>query len=101
MLLIPPALLTWQTPSMVQFGWLLGAGLLGAVGQNFLTRAYDAGEVGAVAPFDFIRLPLAAMFGFMAFDEVPDAWSVAGTLVIIAASLYLARREARNRRAAT
>ena len=101
LLLLPPAVLTWETPSTVQFAWLIGAGALGTVGQNFLTRAYVAGDVGAVAPFDFIRLPLAALFGFAIFDEIPDAWSGAGTVVIIIASLYLAHRETTNRRTAT
>ncbi len=101
LLLVVPAVLTWRTPSPVQLAWLVGAGLLGAVGQNFLARAYDAGDVGAVAPFDFIRLPLAALFGFLVFDEIPDAWSGAGTAIIIAASLYIARREIKLRAAAT
>ncbi len=101
LLLLPPAIITWQTPNAVQFAWLVGAGLLGAVGQNFLARAYDAGDIGVVAPFDFVRLPMAALLGFLAFDEIPDAWSGAGTVVIIAASLYIARREARIRAGAT
>ena len=54
-----------------------------------------------VAPFDFVRLPLAALLGFLVFDEIPDIWSGVGTLVIIAASLYIAHREARIRAGAT
>ena len=101
LLLLPPAILTWQTPNSVQYAWLVGAGLLGAIGQNFLARAYDAAEVGVVAPFDFVRLPLAALLGFLAFDEIIDLWSGVGTVVIIAASLYIVRREPRIRAGAT
>ena len=101
LLLLPPAILTWQTPNPVQFAWLAAAGLLGAVGQNFLARAYAAAEVGVVAPFDFVRLLLAALLGFLVFGEIPDAWSGVGTVVIIAASLYIARREARVRAGVT
>ena len=97
LLLLVPAIITWQTPNPVQFGWLMGAGLLGAVGQNFLARAYDAGEVGVVAPFDFVRLPLAALLGYFAFSEVIDLWSGGGTGMIIGASLYIAHREAQIR----
>jgi len=99
LLLLPPAILTWQSPNPVQLSWLVGAGILGALGQNFLARSYDAGEIGVVAPFDFVRLPMAALLGFLVFDEIPDAWSVMGTLVIIGASLYIARREAQIRAA--
>ena len=92
LIMLPPAALTWQTPTLIQFGWLLLAGVLGAVGQEFLARAYDAGEVSIVAPFDFMRLPIAALLGYIAFSELPDAWSIAGTVVIVAAALYLLRR---------
>ena len=79
------------------------AGVLGAVGQDFLARAYDAGEIGIVAPFDFMRLPVAALLGYLIFAELPDPWSIAGTIVIIASALYLMRRgriEQRGRRQA-
>lgn len=98
LLLLVPAAVTWETPTLVQFGWLFAAGVLGAIGQDWLARAYDAAEVTVVAPFDFGRLPVAAVLGFVVFDEVPDIWTIAGTLVIIAASLYIAHREARGRK---
>jgi drug/metabolite transporter (DMT)-like permease len=98
LILLPGAVWTWQTPTLAQLGWLLGTGILGAVGQDFLARAYDAGEVSIVAPFDFVRLPIAALFGFLIFAEVPDVWSIAGTAVIIASAIYLMRRGAREQR---
>ena len=96
--LLPPALLTWQTPSWSQLAWLVATGVLGGVGQNFLARAYDAGEVTIIAPLDFLRMPLAALFGFLVFSEIPDIWSAAGTAVIIGALLFIARRDAVERR---
>ncbi|SVC88214.1 uncharacterized protein METZ01_LOCUS341068 [marine metagenome] len=101
LIMIPPAVLTWITPSLIQTGWLLFAGVLGVVGQEFLARAYDAGEVSIVAPFDFMRLPIAALFGFLVFSELPDAWSIAGTLTIISAAVYLLRRGQREQEKAT
>lgn len=92
LVLLPPAALTWETPTLIQTGWLLLAGVLGAVGQDFLARAYDAGEVSIVAPFDFMRLPVAAILGYIVFSELPDQWSIIGTLVIIASAIYLLRR---------
>jgi drug/metabolite transporter (DMT)-like permease len=103
LIMLPGAVITWETPSLVQTGWLLLAGILGAIGQDFLARAYDAGEVGIVAPFDFMRLPVAALLGYLVFNELPDPWSIAGTIVIIASALYLMRRgrvEQRERREA-
>ena len=97
LVLIPPAALTWETPDSLQFAWLLAAGVLGAAGQAFLARAYDAGEVGVVAPFDFLRLPIAALLGFLIFHELPDVWSAVGTGIIAASAIYLLRRSAKER----
>lgn len=97
LVLLPAAAYTWQTPNLVQLGWLALAGFLGTIGQVFLARAYSAAEVSVVAPFDFVRLPLAALFGFIFLSEIPDIWSGLGTLIIVAALLYIARREARDR----
>ena len=94
-----PAIYTWQTPSLVELGWLAGAGIFAWLGQNCQTRAYGTGDVTVVAPMDYVRLPLAALLGFFWFDEIPDIWTGAGTTLIIVASLYIARREARTRRA--
>ena len=96
--LLPPAVATWQTPDSGQLAWLLFAGLLGVIGQAFLARAYDAGEVSVVAPFDFVRLPVAAVLGYLVFRELPDFWSIAGTTVIVASAIYLLRRGAKERR---
>lgn len=99
LMLLPPAIATWQTPTLSQFAWLLGAGLLGAIGQDWLARAYDAAEVTVVAPFDFLRLPVAAVLGFALFDELPDHYSILGMTIIVATSVYIARGEASTRRA--
>jgi len=100
LILLPGAVYTWETPTLVQTGWLFLAGFLGAIGQDFLARAYDAGEVSIVAPFDFMRLPVAAIFGFLIFSEVPDPWSITGTVIIIASAVYLLRRGQIERREA-
>ena len=95
LMMLLPAILTWQTPTLIQFGWLFAAGLLGALGQDWLARAYDAAEVTVIAPFDFLRLPIAAILGFVIFSEVPDLMTILGMTIIIAASVYIARRETR------
>jgi drug/metabolite transporter (DMT)-like permease len=97
LMLLVPAIATWQTPTLVQWGWLFAAGLFGAAGQDWLARAYDAAEVTIVAPFDFLRLPIAAVLGFALFAEMPDRWSILGMGIIVGASLYIARREAEAR----
>ena len=47
-----------------------------------------------VLPFDYARLPFAALIGYLAFDESPDLWTWVGAAVIAGSAIYIARREA-------
>ncbi|MBT4491031.1 MAG: EamA/RhaT family transporter, partial [Rhodospirillaceae bacterium] len=47
----------------------------------------------AVMPFDFSRLPFAAIIGWIVFAELPDIWVWVGGAIIFGASLYIAHRE--------
>lgn len=89
-----PALLHWTTPTPMQWGWLGLAALGGWVGQEWLSRAYREGEATIIAPLEFVRIPVAAVLGLALFAEVPDYWTVVGTLIIIGAALMISRTRA-------
>jgi drug/metabolite transporter (DMT)-like permease len=91
-----PALWVWRAPDAAQLVLLLGIGAAGTLGQFLIIRAYAVAEATAVAPFDYARLLFAGLIGFAVFDEVPDAWTLTGAAVIVASTLYIARREARR-----
>ena len=46
----------------------------------------------------FVQLVWASLLGFVAFGEVPDAWTLIGGAVIVTAATYIARRETLVRR---
>ena len=92
------AAFVWQWPSAEQWMWGLALGAASATAQRFYTRAFAVGETGAVAPFDFARLPFAVAIGFAVFAELPDVWTVLGAAVIFAASILAERGEARRNR---
>lgn len=89
-----PALLHWTAPTPAQWGWLGLAALGGWVGQEWLSRAYREGEATIIAPLEFTRIPAAAVIGLALFAEVPDYWTLIGTLVIVGASLIISRTRA-------
>ena len=64
-------------------------------------RAYAVAEASALAPFDYVRLPLAVLLGVWVFGEHPSIWTAVGALLIASSTLYSARREARQARRAT
>ena len=47
-----------------------------------------------VAPFDHTIIIIAGLFGYLLFDEVPDAWAFAGVTVILTSCAYIVRRDA-------
>ncbi len=89
-----PALFVWQWPTLVQFGWLALIGALGSTGHVLMVRAYKFADVSAVEPVVFARLVFAALVGYLAFGEVPGIWVWIGGGVIVAATSYIAHREA-------
>ena len=94
------ALFVWRTPNLEQLGLLVAIGALATLNQRFQSRAFASADATAVLPFDFVRLPFAGIIGIVALAELPDPWVWAGGVVIFAASVYLARREARMARRA-
>jgi drug/metabolite transporter (DMT)-like permease len=43
----------------------------------------------------FLELVWAAILGFVMFGALPGGWTLAGGVVILASTLWLARRESR------
>ena len=90
------AAFVWEWPTWDQWLWGLALGAASATAQRFYTRAFAVGETGAVAPFDFARLPFAVALGFLVFAELPDLWTVAGAAIIFGSSIVAERSEARR-----
>ena len=88
-----PALFVWQTPSWYVIGLTIGMGAVGTFGNYCTARAFTLADASAVLPIDYLRMPVVALVGFVAFGEVPDALVWLGSAIIAASSLYIAHRE--------
>jgi len=101
--LLLPAIWFWRWPT--PFGWALAVGvsITATVGQYFWVQAFASGEMSAVAPFDYLRLPFAVFVGWMIWADMPVVWTYVGAAIVIGSALYIAYREqqlARDRLAA-
>ena len=63
----------WVVPTPREAVLLVGAGLLGGIGQILLTESYRHAETGVIAPFEYVSMLLALVLGYVIFDEVPTA----------------------------
>jgi drug/metabolite transporter (DMT)-like permease len=87
---------SWQWPTITQWALLLGCGLVGSSAHYCMTRAYHIADVSVVQPVRFLDLVWASLLGFIVFAHMPTLWALAGGSVICAATLWIARREARR-----
>ncbi len=78
-----PSLVNWTIPSPALWPWLLVVGL-GALSAHYcMTRALALAPATVVVPMDFLRLPLIAVVGAVAYGE-PLEWTVLlGALVML------------------
>lgn len=82
----------WVVPTPLQTVPLVSAGVLGGLGQIFLTSSYREADASLVAPFDYASMIFALAIGYFVFAEVPT-WTMLGgaALVILAGCLIIWR----------
>lgn len=80
---------------------LVLCGVLGGIGQLFMTYSYRYAEPSLLAPFDYAAMIWAVALGYVVFAEVPEPIVLAGAGVVIVSGLYLVWRERRLRLAAS
>lgn len=78
----------WQPPDAVGWVLILCVALLGSLSHYALIRALDFAEAGAVQPYSYSLLVWAALLGALVFNDIPDAWTIAGATVVVLGGLY-------------
>jgi drug/metabolite transporter (DMT)-like permease len=76
--------------------FVLIGGIAGGSGQLFMTASLRA-PVSAVAPFDYLQIIGATIYGWLLFSDVPSQHTIAGAGLITASGLYIAWREHQRR----
>lgn len=88
----------WVTPTLADWPFLIGTGLLGGIAQLTMTRAFMQAPVAVIAPFEYSSMLWAVTLGYFFWGEVPDRWVWAGTVIVVGSGLYILYRETRRRR---
>lgn len=83
----------WAVPSLKAAAFLVGAGLVGGIGQILLTSAYRYADASIVAPFEYASMVFALIIGLLIFDEVPTLPMLGGAALVIAAGVLVILRE--------
>jgi drug/metabolite transporter (DMT)-like permease len=83
----------WQPVSLSTAFLMALLGVCGMTSQLMLIRALALGEASLLAPFAYVGLIYATLWGFLFFDEFPDQWSILGGIIIALSGFYVWYRD--------
>ena len=86
----------WFPPSLIDWGWLIVAGVGGSFAHIFIISALHFAPASILQPFNYVMLVWATILGFLIFDDLPDHLTVLGATVIVISGLYAWNRERLN-----
>lgn len=79
---------------------LIAIGLLGTVAHLFMTWSLRYAPSATLAPMQYLEIPVATLFGWLIFHDLPDGIAALGIAITIAAGLYVILRERASARSA-
>ena len=88
----------WKAVSVTDAVWFVAAGVFNAAAHFLMIEALRLGEAAVISPVRYTSLIWAAFLGWFVWGDIPDAWAVAGSTVIVASGIYMLRVEARKPR---
>jgi drug/metabolite transporter (DMT)-like permease len=83
---------TWRVPTAEDAPLFALVGLLIAGASILLFQAYRTTEAATIAPFEYIALPIAAVWGFLFWGDVPDAIAILGMGLIVGSGVFIVVR---------
>ncbi len=99
-LLVPASLIchqshvsTYIAPSL-QDAWLLAAiGVTGTVAHLLMTWSLRFAPSATLAPMQYLEIPVATLYGWLIFSDLPNGLAALGICVTMAAGLFIVLRE--------
>jgi drug/metabolite transporter (DMT)-like permease len=93
---MPMALVHWQAPRLEDWPAILAVSILSTIGYLSITKGITFAPARVVQPVNFMRMPLAAVAGWIFFAEFPDIWTWVGAVIIFLATTYAVQRGTRK-----
>ena len=85
------------TPNFI-LATLILLGVLGSFVQYLMAQSYKYAEATILATLRYLAIPLATIFGFIIWDEIPTTKQIFGGAIVISACLLITYREMRKKK---
>ncbi len=81
----------WPAPREMQL--LVGLGAVATLSHVCISFALSLAPASLLAPLQYLEIVAATFFGYVVFDDLPDALSTAGITLIVASGVFVFLRE--------
>ena len=86
----------WVQPAGKDWILLFGVGLITLIAQSLIVHSYQFAAVYVIAPFEYVTILWALLFGWLLFSELPTAMMLGGSAIIIICGMIIVQMERRQ-----
>ncbi len=83
------------TPNFIFYS-LIFLGLIGSLVQYLMAQSYKYAEATILVTLRYLAIPIAAIFGYLIWNEIPSYNQIIGGLIVIGSCLLITYREIRR-----
>ena len=83
----------WRPVTVEAGGLLAMASVFVIFGYLFSIMAMRVGDISFTSPFRYTILIWAILLGFFVFGDIPDQWTILGSIIIVGSGVYTFYRE--------
>lgn len=83
----------WQPVGVEPILLMALASVLLLVGYHFIIMAMREGEISFVSPFRYSSLLWAILLSTIVFNQAPDSYTIAGSVLVVGSGIYMVYRE--------
>lgn len=93
LIMLPLAIYQGFMPSLLDWPYLILAGICAGMGQIFLNQAYMNAPSAFVSSFGYIQIIFVTLAGYIVFGDVPTEHFILGSSIIVTSGIVIAVRE--------
>lgn len=91
---LPFAIYVWHPlGGYIECLWFFALGLVFLINTMAVFKAIKNADITTIMPFDFMGMVFTALLAYFLFAEIVTITTLLGSIIIVASSVYIARRE--------